>query len=326
MAGRKLNRRQQARIRQAQQAIDLDDPANHPGLVISHRGKAVEVEPLDPPVNNIQCGFKANLGLIVCGDRIIYLQDPGNPGKAPLIVAVQPRRNLLQRQDGFGHVKAVAANVTQLVVCLAVEPEPNRFLLDQYLLSAEQQGLDALILLNKIDLLPAPEGDPFGLRAVYEPLGYPVLHSSIRDADSIAALLARLKGHTSVISGVSGVGKSSLTKAILPDIDIRIGEISEFNKEGRHTTRSSRLYHLPGGGDLIDTPGVRGFNPVLDRAQPLADGFREIRDLALHCRFANCRHLNEPGCAVRAAVDRGEIAASRYESYRKLLENDGAIP
>jgi ribosome biogenesis GTPase len=317
MARRKLNRRQQSRIREAQQAIDPDDPSNHRGLVISHRGKAIEVEPLDTRGDNIACGFKPSLGAIVCGDRVIYR----DAGRGPLIVAIQPRKNLLQRMDGFGHVKAVAANVTQLVVCLAVEPEPNLFLLDQYLLSAEQQGLRALILLNKTDLLDARDDDPFSLRAIYEPLGYEVLHSSIGDPASIRRLLERLKGQTSVISGVSGVGKSSLTKAILPEIEIRIAEISEYNREGRHTTRSSRLYHLPGGGDLIDTPGVRGFNPVLDHNQPLADGFREIRDAAQHCRFANCRHVNEPGCAVRTAVDAGRIHPARYAHYLKLLES-----
>ncbi len=317
MARRRLSHRQQSRIREAQQAIDPNDPANHAGLVISHRGKAVEVEPLDPSGDNIQCGFKPSLGVIVCGDRVIYRDD----GRGPLIVAVQPRDNLLQRMDGFGHVKAVAANVTQLVVCLAVEPAPNLFLLDQYLVSAEQQGLQALILLNKIDLLESAEEDPFELKAIYRPLGYRVLLSSIEDPASIRALREELKGHTCVISGVSGVGKSSLTKAILPDIDIRIAEISEFNKEGRHTTRSSRLYHLPDGGDLIDTPGVRGFNPVLDPKQPLSDGFREIRDQAQHCRFANCRHVNEPCCAVRDAVERGEIRHSRYAHYLKLLES-----
>jgi len=316
VAGRKLSRRQQSRIRDAQQAVDPNAPHHHEGRVISHRGKAVEVEPLDRPDDHLQCGFKANLGLIVCGDRVTYRDD----GRTPLIVAIQPRRNLLQRRDGFGHIKAVAANVSQLVICLAVRPEPNLYLLDQYLVSAEQQGLQALILLNKIDLLETPTEDPFSLRAIYRPLGYPVLHSSIGDADSIEALKRHLAGQVSVISGVSGVGKSSLTRAILPGIDIRIGEISEFNQEGRHTTRSSRLYHLPGGGDLIDTPGVRGFNPVLDPQQSLADGFREIRDAAQHCRFANCHHVNEPGCAVRAAVEAGSIHTDRYAHYLKLLD------
>lgn len=318
MARRRLTRQQQNRVRQAQQSVDLSDPANHRGRIISHRGKAVEVEPLDQPSDNLQCSFKPSLGSLVCGDRVIYRDE----GRSPLIVALLPRDNLLQRQDGFGHVKAVAANVTQLIVCLAVEPEPNRFLLDQYLLSAEQQGLKARILLNKIDLLPdfRDGDDPFELRRAYDPLGYEVLPCSIHQPERIVQLKQRLKNETSVISGVSGVGKSALTKAILPEIDIRIGEISEYNREGRHTTRSSRLYHLPDGGELIDTPGVRGFRPVLDPALPLGDGFPEIRAAAQHCRFANCRHVNEPGCAVRAAVEAGKIDPLRYEHYQKLLE------
>ncbi len=318
MARRRLTRQQQNRVRQAQQSVDASDPANHRGRVISHRGKAVEVEPMDVPGDNLQCSFKPSLGSLVCGDRVIYRDD----GRSPLVIARLPRDNLLQRQDGFGHVRAIAANVTQLIVCLAVEPEPNRFLLDQYLLSAEQQGLKVLILLNKIDLLPDfQEGDdPFGLRRVYEPLGYELLPCSIHQPDRIARLKQHLSDETSVISGVSGVGKSALTKAILPQIDIRIGEISASNREGRHTTRSSRLYHLPDGGELIDTPGVRGFTPVLDSRLPLGDGFPEIRSAARHCRFANCRHINEPGCAVRAAVATGEIDPLRYQHYCKLLE------
>jgi ribosome biogenesis GTPase len=298
--------------------VDLSDPAHHRGQVICHRGKAVEVEPLAKPGGkNLPCSFKPSLGTLVCGDRVIYR----DAGRSPLIVAIEPRDNLLQRRDGFGQIKAVAANVTQLVICLAVEPEPNRFLLDQFLLSAEQQSLKPLILLNKIDLLEDFDDadDPFELRRVYQPLGYEVLPCSIHQPQRIEQLKQRLAGETSVIAGVSGVGKSALSQAILPQQEIRVGEISAYNREGRHTTRSSRLYHLPGGGDLIDTPGVRGFNPVLDNARPLADGFVEIRDAAQYCRFANCRHVNEPGCAVRKAVEEGKIDPQRHAHYLKLL-------
>ncbi|NNE64385.1 MAG: ribosome small subunit-dependent GTPase A, partial [Gammaproteobacteria bacterium] len=121
-----------------------------------------------------------------------------------------------------------------------------------------------------------------------------------------------------VLSGVSGVGKSSITAALLPQEDIKIAEISEANEEGRHTTRTSRLYHLPQNGQLIDTPGVRGFNPLLDSNQQLSAGFREISQKAENCRFANCRHLNEPQCAVIEAVENGEIAESRYQNFLRL--------
>jgi ribosome biogenesis GTPase len=133
-----------------------------------------------------------------------------------------------------------------------------------------------------------------------------------------------LPGHISVLGGVSGVGKSSLTKWLLPDTEIKIAQISEANEEGRHTTRASRLYHLPMGGDLIDTPGVRGFNPFIDTERPLAQGFREIHENSERCRFHNCLHLNEPKCAVIEAVGEGRIAASRYQNYLKLLEQSGS--
>ena len=134
--------------------------------------------------------------------------------------------------------------------------------------------------------------------------------------EEFSALLA---GQVSVLSGVSGVGKSSLTSWLLPREEIKIASISEANEEGRHTTRASRLYHLPGGGDLIDTPGVRGFSPFIDDSRPLALGFREIREIGSGCRFHNCLHRNEPKCAVIEAVDSGVIAESRYQNYLKML-------
>ncbi len=314
MAKRRLSKQQSRRIKKAQQTLDLNDEKNRLGLVISHRGGEIEVEAAHDG-QNIRCKLRSNLGDIVCGDRVVYQNDDGNP----TIIALRPRDNLLQRQDGFGNIKSVAANVTQLIICLAVEPEPNFFLLDQYLLSAEQQSINAIILLNKTDLLNQNNSDPFRLKAIYQPLGYTVLHSSINTPDNIANLQQLCQDQVNVISGVSGVGKSSLTKAILPELEIAIGEISEVNREGKHTTRTSRLYHLPQGGDLIDTPGVRGFNPVIDEQKSISAGFREIHDLSASCQFNNCRHLNEPRCAVLRALDDGSLDAQRYQNYVKLL-------
>ncbi len=315
MAGRKLSQQQKRRIQQSRAVVDVNDEHNHPGLVISHRGGEVEVEALDSTEPNLQCNLRANLGSIVCGDRVIYQQTE----QEAIIIALQPRDNLLQRVDGFGQVKAVAANVSQLIICLSIEPQPNLFLLDQYLLSAEQQDVEALIVLNKIDLLDDQDSDPFDLLRIYQPLGYQILYTSIKQHYHIDQLQQHCRGHINVISGVSGVGKSSLTQAILPAEDIRIGEISEASKEGRHTTRTSRLYHLPLGGDLIDTPGVRGFNPLVDPGLSIAAGFREISAAAQACKFSNCKHVNEPKCAVISAVEAGEIDPGRYQNYLKLL-------
>lgn len=323
MAKRRLSHQQKRRIKQAQQNLELDRRDHLQGLVISHHGGEIEIEPdADQPSDrsNIYGNPRANLGQIVCGDRVLYQNEKGNPA----IIGILPRQNLLQRQDGFGQLKTIAANVSQLLICLAVEPEPNLFLLDQYLLSAEHQGIQALIVLNKIDLFTDNHSDPFNLKAIYEPAGYDIIYTSIVDNRNIEALQQRCIDHVNVISGVSGVGKSSLTKAILPEQEIQIREISQANREGRHTTRTSRLYHLPLGGDLIDTPGVRGFRPVVQTDQSVASGFRDIADHAQYCRFNNCRHINEPGCAVLAALNNNEIHPSRYQNYVKLFQESNS--
>lgn len=323
MAKRKLSHQQSRRIKKAQQSIDLTHPDNLLGRVISHHGGEVEVEQEDKTQKNIHCKFRTNLGALVCGDQVIYRLNEIDPS----IIAIQPRDNLLRRVDGFGNIKSVAANVTQLLICLSVEPEPNLFLLDQYLLSAEQQHIEVLIILNKVDLLPEDYSDPFELSSIYQNIGYQILYTSMKTQQQIDTLQLHCVDYVNVISGVSGVGKSSLTNAILPDIKIQVGEISEVSKEGRHTTRTSRLYHLPKGGELIDTPGVRGFNPVFDPEKTIASGFREINEYAQECQFSNCKHINEPKCAVLSSLKSGVIHQSRYDSYVKLfMENKSSSP
>ncbi len=314
MARRRLSQLQKNRIRQAQDAISANDENHIEGLVISHHGGKIVVEIVD--MGSIECQVRSNLGTIVCGDRVTCENTTANEYR---VVAIRPRHNFLQRLDGFGQPKSVAANISQLLICLAVKPEPNLFLLDQYLVSAEQQDINAVIILNKIDLLTEQEEDPYRLESIYAPLGYAVLSISVKSGYGMDRLASVFDNNSSVLSGVSGVGKSSITQALLPEEDIKIADISEANEEGRHTTRTSRLYHLENNGQLIDTPGIRGFNPLLDRNKPLGDGFREIHHFAAECRFNNCRHRNEPDCAVRSAVTRNEIADSRYQNYLKML-------
>ena len=317
MAKRRLSQRQKKRIEAAQSAYRADQ-SHRQGLVVSHQGGRILVELA--PGDIIECRIKSNLGSIVCGDRVAIEAGPNDEHRA---MAVLERDNLLQRIDGFGQVRAVAANISQLIVCLAVNPEPNLLLLDQYLLSAEQQDIDAAIVINKIDLLPS-RCDPFGIDSIYSPLGYPVVATSVTSGAGMNEFCRLLRDELSVLSGVSGVGKSSLTSWLLPDEPIKIASISDANDEGRHTTRTSRLYHLPGGGELIDTPGVRGFSPFIDDQRPLAHGFREILEYSGDCRFHNCRHFDEPDCAVASAAARGDIAASRYENYLRMQQQSRA--
>ena len=312
MAKRRLSQRQSKRIQAAQDALSASDDHQH-GVVVSHQGGQILVE-LESS-DSIECKIKSNLGNIVCGDRVA-IESSANQGYR--VMAILPRDNLLQRVDGFGQVRAVAANISQLFVCLSVSPEPNLFLLDQYLLSAEQQQIEVCILLNKVDLL-TDRDDPFELQQTYQPMGYEILHTSVKTGLGMDRFKLLLPNQVSVLSGVSGVGKSSLTQWLLPAEKIKIASISAANEEGRHTTRASRLYHLPVGGDLIDTPGVRGFSPFVDSERPIAHGFREIRALGEQCRFHNCLHLNEPRCAVIEAAASGEIAASRLQNYHKML-------
>jgi len=311
MARRRLSQQQKRRIQAAQQAHSASDEHAR-GLVVSHQGKQVVVE-LDQG-DTVECKIKSNLGTIVCGDRV-SIETAASEYR---LAAVLERDNLLQRVDGFGHVRPVAANISQLVVCLAWSPEPNLFLLDQYLLSAEQQDIDACILINKADLADERR-DPFGIERIYRPLDYRVLPTSVKSGEGMREFADLLRDRVSVLSGVSGVGKSSLTAWLLPGEEIKVANISAANEEGRHTTRASRLYHLPNGGALIDTPGVRGFSPFVDDSVALDSGFREIRELAAQCRFHNCLHRDEPDCAVTAAAAAERIAPSRYQSYLKLL-------
>ncbi len=313
MARRRLNQRQKKRIHDAQQVHASAGGNQIEGLVISHHGGNIIVEMAAQEL--AKCTVKSNLGNIVCGDNVVLEQTPDSRHR---VLAVKPRRNLLQRLDGFGHQKSVAANITQLLICLAVKPEPNLYLLDQYLLAAEQQNIESVIVLNKIDLLHETSTDPFDLKKNYSKMGYQVLAISAKANRNLDQLRSLFDNNTSVLSGVSGVGKSSITAALLPQADIKIADISEANEEGRHTTRTSRLYHLPRNGQLIDTPGVRGFNPLFDNTQPVSAGFRDIAEYGGLCRFANCMHINEPGCAVIEAVKKGDIVESRYQHYSRM--------
>jgi ribosome biogenesis GTPase len=314
---RKLSQHQKKRIQGAQDAVSSSDEDHIEGLVISHHGGKIVVESDDAQL--IECSVKSNLGSIVCGDRVVCKIMNHAEFR---VMAILPRKNFLQRIDGFGGLKSVAANLTQILICLSVKPEPNLYLLDQFLISAEQQGINPVIILNKIDLLAANTEDPFRLESIYQPLGYTVLFTSVKSGDGMDQLISLFDHHTTVLSGVSGVGKSSITQALLPLAEIKIGDISDANEEGRHTTRTSRLYHLGNEGKLIDTPGVRGFNPVLDQNTPISAGFREISCFGRNCRFANCQHIKEPKCAVIQAVENGEIADTRYQHYLRMINQD----
>jgi ribosome biogenesis GTPase / thiamine phosphate phosphatase len=248
---------------------------------------------------------------IVCGDRV----ECEFHGEDLLANSTLPRNTFLRRSTLRGRSEPLAANLTQLAIVVAPVPAPDLFMLDRYLSAAECAGLAALIVLNKSDLPEAP-----ALRtalAHYEALGYAVLEVSAVSSGA-PPLQRALRDATTMLVGQSGVGKSSLTRLLTSETtDIAIGELMR-EEEGRHTTTASRLYECEGGGRMMDSPGVRDFAPAIDDLSAATLGFREVARLAAGCRFQDCQHLQEPQCAVRAAVAAGDMAARRYESYRRL--------
>ncbi|NGP54350.1 ribosome small subunit-dependent GTPase A [Thioalkalivibrio sp. XN8] len=258
--------------------------------------------------------FIARRGLrVVCGDRVRWLA--GDTADRAVVEQL-PRSSELRRPDSRGRGEVLAANITQLVVVCAPSPAPDPFIIDRYLAAAEVMGADAAIVANKTDLAAAL---PAGLLEEYESLGYPVLRVSAATGTGLDALALLLREQRSLLAGQSGVGKSSLLNALVPGIEAATAGISAATGEGRHRTTATTLHRLSCGGELLDSPGVRDFAPALDDPRLAAAGFREIVAAAQECRFANCRHMKEPGCAVKAGVETGRISPRRYESYRRLL-------
>ena len=335
MAKRQLNRRQNWRIEKIQgeraaraakreqhvlQELEGGDLGPEQlGLVIAHFGVQVEVEAQDGESAGqvFRCHLRANLPALVTGDRVVWRA--GNQGIG-VIVAQMPRSTELCRPNNHGQLKPVAANVDLIVIVFAPAPEPHPNLIDRYLVAAEHAGLRPLLLLNKADLINDENGP--GLHAlleVYRELGYPLLEVSAHHGDGMQRLQQLLDGHISVFVGQSGVGKSSLVNSLLPDAGTRVGDLSEWSGQGTHTTTTARLYHFPNGGDLIDSPGIREFGLGHVSRDDVEDGFIEFRDLFGTCRFRDCKHDREPGCALLKALDEGRIKPQRMNSYRSII-------
>jgi ribosome biogenesis GTPase len=289
------------------------------GRVITRFGAELLVENPDAPnLPPVRCTAKRKFDTIVCGDFITWHHNEhGNASVDDLL----PRKNALTRPGYRGRPRTIAANIDQLVIVNSWLPETSWDLVDRYLIAAQQLNAEAVIVMNKSDLAKEhATDDDWRNMEIYQQIGFPVLQMNAITGEGTAKLLRLMNNKTSIFSGRSGVGKSSIANQILPDTDITVGIISDSG-EGKHTTTTATLYHLDNGGYLIDSPGVRDYALGDISTQELSEGYIEFQDYALNCRFNNCTHDHEPGCAVRDAVEKGKISRQRYDRYIQALRN-----
>jgi ribosome biogenesis GTPase len=271
----------------------------------------------------LECVFRRSVGRPLCGDRVEITQ---NESQSAVVTAIEPRRNEFVRAGARGRKQAIAANLDQVLIVVAPTPEPSRDLLERYLVAVHSLGIRPVIVLNKAECLASAElmrDSPLRRLDEYRELGYLVLTTSCKGAPGIEALPPLLEARTSILVGQSGVGKSSLANALLPDLALQTGALSRVTGKGTHTTTTTVMYTLPCGGRLLDSPGVWEYGLWSMTQQEIESGFREFAAFQGHCRFNDCHHAAEPGCAIREAVDAGAIRKWRYESYTRLLQQGG---
>lgn len=298
------------------------------GLVVKNSGSWYSVKTDDGTI--VECKIKGSFRIrdikttnpIAIGDYVEFEQTPDGTG---LIYEICQRKNYIIRRSSNLSKQAhiLAANLDMAVLIVTVNyPETYTIFIDRFLATSEAYNVPACLVFNKIDCYDEDETEYLnGIMYLYETIGYPVFKISALHPETLNDLISFLQGKVTLFSGNSGVGKSTLINAIIPNLNIKTAEISIMHNKGMHTTTISEMYELPYGGYIIDTPGVKGFGTIDMGKEEIGHFFKEIFAVSKKCKFANCTHTHEPDCAVREAVDKHYISLSRYQSYLNILED-----
>jgi len=300
------------------------------GIITKSTGSWYQVQ--TPGGQKIDCRIKGKFRIkgitttnpLAVGDQVDFEMEPEQD--TGVITTLHPRKNYIIRKsiNLSKQAQIIAANLDQalLVVTLA-SPRTSLGFIDRFLVTAEAYDITAVLVFNKLDLFSGEGLEILAeYRAIYEKIGYACYEVSALQGTNIPEVKALLKDKVTLISGHSGVGKSTLINALLPDLDLRTGEVSEWSDKGMHTTTFAEMFELPQGGSIIDTPGIRELGVIDIEKAELSHFFPEMRALLNQCRFNNCHHINEPGCAVLKAVEAGQIELSRYENYLSIYNGN----
>lgn len=316
MSKRRINLQQRERILKKKNEHTQHEDTQQ-GIVVAHYGRATEVE--DNAGNLHLCKLRQHLGEVVVGDQVAWAHDSHGEG---VLISLLPRRSVLAQHHPRKKEKPIAANIDQMIIVLAPLPESPTLLIDSYLVAAEALNLDAVIVLNKVDLLPSypkEKQETFKrLLHTYHKMDYPTLEISTLTNQNLEKLDTYLRGKTSVFVGASGVGKSSLIAKWVKHDALVCANPSLTHQHGTHTTSTARRYPLQNGGYVIDAPGIRQFALWPIPKEKLVQYFREFRPWLNQCKFRNCQHFNEQDCALQKAVTEGSISEDRLKNYRKL--------
>ncbi len=295
---------------------DQPEQKQQVGLVIGHRGKGLLVEDSNNTV--LLCHTRRKLAAAVVGDRVMWRAGNGNTG---VVEQILPRHSILQRPGSRNKNRLFAANIDAMYIVCAPKPAPDFLLIDQCIVMCENNHISPHLILNKIDTVTQPELESLiNAFQTYTDSGHKLFNTSVKNGHGMVQLETALNNHVNILTGQSGVGKSSLTSSLLPQREIRIGSLSDASGHGKHTTTAATLYHLPNGGDIIDSPGLSVFGLADITQHTLAWGYREFRPFIEQCQFNDCKHHQDKGCAVTHAVQFGKINQSRYQRYLKLSE------